>query len=239
MSPRTRLTGLAIGAALAAAVAAPGATASPSTHADDCVAGPTGTVRCFDTFREAIDHASHGRLSDAPESARAAARSPRVLRELRRLGRTGAVAAAPDRAAPAHPTGPRPAPTRPTAPRAARATVARPASPTSPGRATPRAVGDGGGEIIAATLFDDQGFGGGSYTVTAGAPCKKDGLIEWQIDLPEEWRDRISSVQPWGNCWIWLYPELGLNGDRDGPFKENGTYVGPRLDNRTTSVGLS
>jgi hypothetical protein len=209
MSPRTRLPGLAVVAVVATAASAPAVSASPTStstakaRATNCVGGPTGTPRCFSTFRAAIRHATHGQVTDAPKSARAAARDRGLRSRLRRL------------------------------------TIApRTTGPTAGGRATPRAAADGG-EIIAATLFDDQDYGGSSYTVTAGAPCKKDGLIEWQIDLPEDWQNRVSSVQPWGNCWIWLYPELGLNGDRDGPFDQNTPYVGAQLDNRTKSVGLS
>lgn len=95
------------------------------------------------------------------------------------------------------------------------------------------------GEVVQATLFDNRDFGGDSFTVYGEAPCEKDGVVNYQLDLPDEWKNRVSSVQPWGNCWIWLYPEPGLGGDRDGPFKENTGHVGDLMDDRTQSIGLS
>jgi hypothetical protein len=95
------------------------------------------------------------------------------------------------------------------------------------------------GDVIQATLFDDENFGGSSFTVYGSDLCEKDGVVNFQINLPDGWKDVVSSVQPWGNCWIWLYPEPDLGGDRDGPFKENTTYVGDFMDDRTESVGLS
>lgn len=95
------------------------------------------------------------------------------------------------------------------------------------------------GDIIQATLFDDRDYGGDSLTVWGEALCKKDGYMDWQLDLEDGWKDRISSVQGWGNCSVWLYPEPGLNGDRDGPFDGKHAWVGDMLDDRAQSVGLS
>ncbi|CAM05980.1 hypothetical protein A8924_7175 [Saccharopolyspora erythraea NRRL 2338] len=95
------------------------------------------------------------------------------------------------------------------------------------------------GEVIQATLFDNRDYGGASFTVYGESLCKKDGVVNYQLDLPDDWKNRVSSVQPWGNCWIWLYPEPGLGGDRDGPFDENTPHVGDLMDDRTQSIGLS
>ena len=95
------------------------------------------------------------------------------------------------------------------------------------------------GDIIQATLFDEENFAGASFTVYGTGMCEKNDKVDYQIDLPDDWKNRISSVQPWADCWIWLYPEPGLGGDRDGPFKENTGAVGGALNDRAQSVGLS
>ncbi|MCA1186366.1 MULTISPECIES: hypothetical protein [unclassified Saccharopolyspora] len=95
------------------------------------------------------------------------------------------------------------------------------------------------GEVVQGTLFDEENYGGDSFTIYGSGLCEKDGWVDYQIDLPDDWKDRVTSVQPWGDCWIWLYPEPGLGGDRDGPFKENTAYVGDLMNDRTQSVGLS
>ncbi|GAB3294786.1 hypothetical protein [Parasphingorhabdus pacifica] len=94
-------------------------------------------------------------------------------------------------------------------------------------------------DVIQATVFSDRDYGGDSLTVYGSGLCEKDGWVDYQLNLGDEWKDRVSSVQPWGKCWIWLYPEPDLGGDRDGPFKENTPYVGDLLNDRTQSIGLS
>ena len=96
------------------------------------------------------------------------------------------------------------------------------------------------GKIIVGRLFRDKNFSGGSYTVTATGLCNPaDGYINFTINLPKDWRNVISSVEPYGNCKIWLYPELDLKGQRDGPFLNNTGYIGDFMNNRTKSVGFS
>ncbi|EFL28530.1 conserved hypothetical protein [Streptomyces himastatinicus ATCC 53653] len=95
------------------------------------------------------------------------------------------------------------------------------------------------GDVIQGTFFDEKGFTGASLTVTGPELCEKDGWVNWQFDLGDDWKNRISSVQPWGNCAIWLYPEPNLGGDRDGPFDENTDDVGQALNDRTQSIGFS
>jgi len=101
---------------------------------------------------------------------------------------------------------------------------------------------DGGSQadgVIQGTFFDDPGFGGDSLTVSGEGLCEKDGWVDYQYDLEDAWKNRISSVQPWGDCWIWLYPEPNLGGDRDGPFKENTSDIGSLMNDRTQSIGFS
>ncbi|WP_046470408.1 hypothetical protein [Allosalinactinospora lopnorensis] len=95
------------------------------------------------------------------------------------------------------------------------------------------------GEVIQGTFFVDENFGGNSLTIVGEAPYTDNDGINYTFDFPEEWQNTISSAQPWANCWLWLYPEPGLGGDRDGPFKENTPYVGDLMNDRTQSVGFS
>lgn len=105
--------------------------------------------------------------------------------------------------------------------------------------ATQRAAARSNDDVIQGTLFDNRDYGGDSPTVYGAGLCEKNDQVDYDLNLPGEWQDRISSVQPWGNCWIWLYPEPDLGGERDGPFKENTPFVGDLLDDRTQYVGLS
>lgn len=96
------------------------------------------------------------------------------------------------------------------------------------------------GEVIQGTFFDDRDYGGASWTVVGAGLCDgSDGVINYQTNTIDGWADRISSVQPWANCKIWLYPEPELSGDRDGPFTQNTAWVGSMMDDRTESVGFS
>jgi hypothetical protein len=95
------------------------------------------------------------------------------------------------------------------------------------------------GDIIQGTFFDKKGFTGASLTITGPALCEKDGWVNYQFDLGDDWKNRISSVQPWGNCALWLYPEPNLGGDRDGPFDQNTKDVGQLMNDRTQSIGFS
>jgi hypothetical protein len=93
--------------------------------------------------------------------------------------------------------------------------------------------------VISGTFFDEPGYGGESLTVYSEAPCVDNGKVDYEFNLPDEWKNRISSVQAWANCWLWLYPQPNLGGDRDGPFKENIADIGDYMDNRTQSIGFS
>ncbi|MFR9676821.1 hypothetical protein [Streptomyces sp. TR06-5] len=173
---------LALAAALsgvsgATAQAAPAPADGPDHR--HCIADlDSGRQQCFGTFDAAVTAATGGRVKDAPESARAAARDDAFRAEL-------------------------------------------------------------AGEVIQGTFFEHASYGGSSLTVYGAEPCVKDGWVEYQLDFDDWWKDRISSVQPWANCWIWLYPEPNLGGDRDGPFKENTPDIGSFMNDRAESVGFS
>jgi len=95
------------------------------------------------------------------------------------------------------------------------------------------------GDIIAGTIFKDTKYGGGSLTITTDSLCNGDDDVDFQIDLDDEWKDQISSLQPWGNCTLNLFSEPGLGGDRDGPFKDLTPNIGDVMDNRAKSISFS
>lgn len=99
---------------------------------------------------------------------------------------------------------------------------------------------EGEGAIISATLFKDTKYGGGSLTIRNAELCDGDADdVDFQIDLDDEWKKQISSIQPWGRCTLNLFSEPGLGGDRDGPFDELTPNLGEVMDNRTQSISFS
>jgi hypothetical protein len=97
------------------------------------------------------------------------------------------------------------------------------------------------GDVIAAKLFDGDNFSGHSLTIWTPRPCVKNGKVDYTVNLGDDLRRKISSVQGWGSsaengCWVWLNYD---DGTRDGPFKGNVPDVGTHANNRATSVGLS
>ncbi|OLZ53020.1 hypothetical protein BS330_22620 [Amycolatopsis keratiniphila subsp. nogabecina] len=99
-----------------------------------------------------------------------------------------------------------------------------------------RQLASASGEVVGATVFDRPNFGGASMTITIPKPCVKNDKVDWWLNLQGAWRKRISSVQSWANCWIWLYRE---NNTREGPYTGNVSYVGSQIDNQAVTVGLS
>jgi hypothetical protein len=96
------------------------------------------------------------------------------------------------------------------------------------------------GAIIGATVFEDTKYGGASLTITNTSLCDGDADdVDFKIDLGDDWKDKISSIQPWGNCTLNLYSEPAQGGDRDGPFGELTPNIGDVMDNRTKSISFS
>jgi hypothetical protein len=189
---RTRLAGATVAfvTGLLCTPWAQTATAAEGHSPRHCVADArSGQQRCYGTFTEAVERATDGRVTDAPATPRAAARSGAFRAEVSGV--------------------------------------------------TAKADAGAAGDVIQGTFFDDKGFSGASLTLTGPAPCEKDGWVNYQFDLGDDWKNRVSSVQPWGNCAIWLYPEAGLGGDRDGPFDENTSDVGQMMNDRAQSIGFS
>lgn len=123
------------------------------------------------------------------------------------------------------------------APVGARAAVTDPevraklAAPGGPSAGAP-------GEVVQGTFFADPDYGGDSLTITGPPLCARDGWVNWRYDLDDEWKDRISSVQTWGNCWLWLYPEPDPGGHRNGPYKAEIADIGVFMNDRAESIGF-
>ncbi|MET7638485.1 hypothetical protein [Streptomyces sp. NPDC005438] len=97
------------------------------------------------------------------------------------------------------------------------------------------------GEVIQGTFFEDSGYGGADLTIYGEGLCDGDkDSRDWRLDqLPEGWDDRITSLQPWSNCEVWLHSEPELNGDKDGPFKSQTPDIGSIMNDRTRSIGFN
>lgn len=102
--------------------------------------------------------------------------------------------------------------------------------------ARPAAVANN--DVIIGRFFDDQNYGGDSLTIWGPHPCKNGNGRDFNVRLSGAWVNRISSLQAWGNCWINLYSGPNFNGDHDGEYKSDTSYVGPLMDNRTQSIGF-
>ncbi|NYH80426.1 hypothetical protein FHR84_003783 [Actinopolyspora biskrensis] len=97
-------------------------------------------------------------------------------------------------------------------------------------------IADTSGSVIGATVFEDAEYGGASLTITVPEPCPKNDEVDFWLDLDDSWKNRISSVQAWSTCWVWLYPD---SGDRAGPYKEKAPRLNSGINDRTVTVGLS
>ncbi|WP_370948475.1 hypothetical protein AB5J62_13035 [Amycolatopsis sp. cg5] len=103
---------------------------------------------------------------------------------------------------------------------------------TASGRRMARTSGD----VIAAVVFEHQNYGGASLTLTAPSPCVKNDKIDYWYPLSAAWQKKISSVQSWGSCWVWLYRQ---DNSREGPFIGNVPNVGRDIEDQAVLVGLS
>lgn len=159
----------------------------------------TGEKRCFDSYTEAIEQASGGRIDDAPASARKAAHDKGLRSEIRRLSAAQAKRAA-----------------------------------DGVGTADVHAQG-----VIRGTIYEDKQFGGDSQTIYGPGLCDgEDSDDDTQLSLEEGWKDRVSSVESWGGCKLWLYSEPDLKGDKDGPYDDNTPDVGAAMEDRAQSIGF-
>jgi hypothetical protein len=91
-------------------------------------------------------------------------------------------------------------------------------------------------DVIGARLFTGGDFTGDSLTVWMPRPCKKDNKYDAQFNLGSDMSRKISSVQGWANCWVWLHFS---DGTREGPYKDNSPDVGSFANDRAVNVGIS
>ncbi|MFD8493085.1 peptidase inhibitor family I36 protein [Amycolatopsis sp. NPDC059657] len=93
--------------------------------------------------------------------------------------------------------------------------------------------------MVIGRVFEDQDFHGASYTFMGPHPCKNGNGKDFSVKLANyKWANRISSVEAWGNCWLYLYTGANLDGKKDGPYKSDTPYVGPQLDKRAQSIAF-
>lgn len=94
----------------------------------------------------------------------------------------------------------------------------------------------GPNDVIGAKLFTGLDYTGSSLTIWVPRPCPKNNTVDHWIDLGDDMRKKVKSVQSWSTCWVWLYFE---DGSRDGPYRGNEPDVGTQARNRAVTVGLS
>ncbi|MEU8828125.1 hypothetical protein [Streptomyces sp. NPDC048636] len=93
-------------------------------------------------------------------------------------------------------------------------------------------------DVVIGTFFTQKRYGGASLTLWGSHPCHDDDEdFYWNLDT--KWKNKISSVQPWGNCQIQLHPQPNLGGGVEGPYKENTIDVGASADNKAQSVSFT
>lgn len=91
-------------------------------------------------------------------------------------------------------------------------------------------------DVIGAKLFTGRDFGGDVLTVWVPQPCVKNNKVDHFITLGSEMKNKISSVQGWSSCWVWLYKSDGY---REGPYQGNNPDVGSDIEDQATVAGLS
>lgn len=91
-------------------------------------------------------------------------------------------------------------------------------------------------DVIIGTIFSSSRYGGATLTLWGPHPCEDGNGADFSFNLPDNWKNRITSVQPWGNCWIKLDSAPNLSGLLLGTYKENTIYVGDSANNLAQSL---
>jgi hypothetical protein len=94
----------------------------------------------------------------------------------------------------------------------------------------------GPGDVISSKLFTGYDYSGDSLTIWVDRPCPKNDKVDYWVDLGSAMRHKITSVQAWSSCWVWLYFD---DDSRDGPYQGNTPDVGTWANDRAVTVGLS
>lgn len=91
-------------------------------------------------------------------------------------------------------------------------------------------------DVIGAKVFTGRDFAGDVLTLWVPAPCPKNNKVDHFVTLGNEMRNKISSVQGWSTCSVWLYR---ADDTREGPYDGDHPDVGSHVEDQAVIVGLS
>jgi hypothetical protein len=91
-------------------------------------------------------------------------------------------------------------------------------------------------DVVGARVYTGTYYEGDRLTIWAPKDCPKDGWVNHQIRLNNtQWARNIGSVQPFGQCAVWLAFD---NGGREGPYEKDNSNVAD-IGRYTVEVQLS
>lgn len=91
---------------------------------------------------------------------------------------------------------------------------------------------------VLATIYDDQNYGGGSYTFTDTHSTTCDSYSYTFNTMPGGWDDRVSSFKAYGSCKMRLSENANQGGRSVGPVASK-TYVGDTLNDKASSAYIT
>lgn len=94
------------------------------------------------------------------------------------------------------------------------------------------------GTYALVTLYADQNFAGGSYTMTDSNSATCSAYSYTINSMPSGWNDRVSSFQSWATCKTRLSENTNQGGIQYGPIGST-TYVGSVMNDRASSVWIT
>lgn len=106
-----------------------------------------------------------------------------------------------------------------------------------------RATGSGrsaaSGSVVVATVYDQAGYEGSSFALTASSGCGSAGAKGFPRMSAYDWDNRVSSAKVYSGCRAGFYRETSYSGTRLG-LGANGTKSSfGSMDNRTSSIRLA
>ncbi|MDT0436521.1 MULTISPECIES: hypothetical protein [Streptomyces] len=91
-------------------------------------------------------------------------------------------------------------------------------------------------DVVIGTLFEHWQYGGRSITLWGSRPCHADGKADFYFNLPDDWKDRVSSVQGWAECDIVLHSQPYLGGVESAPLRDLTPVIDGPFNDRAQSV---
>ncbi|MGC0415536.1 hypothetical protein [Embleya sp. AB8] len=89
--------------------------------------------------------------------------------------------------------------------------------------------------VVIGITYWDSNFAGPSYVYTAGNQCTDStGDIDFQVNIQNDWQNRISSFVGFGNCYLKLWENTYWWGSSYG-FSGSAGYLGA-MDDRAKSI---